>query len=119
MFKNLSIKSKVIIGCVTPLFLILAVGGIGFFGFITLEKVNEEVIKTEATIIHASELEISILGMDTAVKKYMLTGDTAFLRDYNSNYSKTMKGLNTLEKEIGHLPESMEHVIAVRDIISD
>lgn len=83
MFNNLSIKSKVILGCVTPVALIICLGALCLFSLNALDYKAQKLEKANQTVEDAINLVGAAVDMETGVRGFLLAGKDEFLDSYH------------------------------------
>ncbi len=98
MFKRLSLGSKIILGYVFITLLTVVVGGVGYFGIVTVSRSLEQVGDEEAPVVDmANEMKLSLMTARNAMEEYksatstMSTADPAVLQEIETDFKKTVE----------------------------
>ncbi len=83
MFKEMSLKVKILLGSSITLILMIVIGFIGKRGVHSLVVTNKWVDHTHIVISEANEILASAVNMETGMRGYLLAGDEKFLSPYN------------------------------------
>jgi len=100
--KQLSIRSKIIIGFTTPILLLSAVSLIGYINSNALIDSSRWVYHTQDVINRGHQLEKLIVDMETGERGFLITGNEAFLEPFliaNKSWGVSINNLKQLVKD--------------------
>jgi len=78
-FKNLSLRSKVLIGGLSPLVLLLIIGIVSITSIHSIVETNKWVVHTHEVIEQVTGVIGSAVDMETGMRGYLLAGKDSFL----------------------------------------
>ncbi|MBM3300118.1 MAG: CHASE3 domain-containing protein, partial [Deltaproteobacteria bacterium] len=101
-FGNLKLRTKVMAGGVVPIILLVVLSVAGAVSLRSLVKDIYRVDLTHKVIRNTVEIESQVTDLLTALRGYLLTGDTTFLESFNTEENVVRQGLLALEKLVRH-----------------
>ncbi len=86
--KNLTVKNRILLGYITPLFLFILLGGIVYSTVLKKEKLQAEVTRSQQTIIKADQLVLGLSKMLRTIRGQVISPKDA---TYRQNYEEGLQ----------------------------
>lgn len=103
-FKNMGVRTKIMVGVCVPLLALLVIGG----GSIkSLIKTSGRVEHTYTVLEEAMEITGSAVDMETGMRGYLLAGKEEFLRPYREGEKAAYEKIRSLRKKVGDNPKQV------------
>ncbi len=118
-FGNLRTKTKVLIGVLSPLILLLILGGVAVFGINTITKTNQWVDHTRVVLAKAADIIGSAVDMETGMRGYLLAGKEEFLDPYKGGEKATYEYIKELQETVSDNPGQVERLGEVEKTLRD
>ncbi len=103
-FKNMSLKTKIVLSVCTPLVLAIIIGGVSIYNIEKIVEVNGWVEHTYQAIEKANSIISFAVDMETGMRGYLLAGKEAFLDPYKSGEKATYEVSKSLQKTVDDNP---------------
>ncbi len=108
MFKNLSLRAKILAGCCVPLILMVILGVTSFRSINSLNESTAWVDHTHEVIAEAKAVLSSAVDMETGMRGYLLAGQEDFLDPYNAGSNQFTAQVTSLKKTVNDNPDQVE-----------
>jgi methyl-accepting chemotaxis protein len=115
--KNMTLKSKVLMGGLTPLVLLLIIGIISMISIKSIIKTNNRVMLTHKILDQVNESMKSVVDMETGMRGYLLSGKQEFLEPYEKAENKTFEMLFVAQKLLNDNDEQSERLQQMKTTI--
>ena len=112
-FSNLRTKSKVLIGVLSPLVLLVVLGIVAVTSINSIVKTNGWVDHTRVVLADAAAIVGSAVDMETGMRGYLLAGKEGFLDPYNGGEKQTYKRIAELQKTVSDNPKQVARLAEV------
>jgi methyl-accepting chemotaxis protein len=98
--KNLNLKNRILLGYIPPLVLFLILGGVVYSSVLNKEKLQEEVLHSQAVILKTDQL---VLGVSRIVRN--VRGQVLFPKDdtYQDSYKKGIQEFQEISPQLQKL----------------
>jgi methyl-accepting chemotaxis protein len=109
-FKKLTLRSKILIGGISPLFLLLFTGIMSMVSFnAILDSVKwihftNEVVQDTILVLN------SAVDMETGMRGYLLSGNSHFLEPYHDGEKNAFEKISSLKKSVSHHTEQFKRL---------
>jgi len=113
-FKNLTLRSKVLIGGLCPLVFLLFTGIMSIVSIDSIVKTNEWVFFTHEVIEDTIEVLSFAVDMETGMRGYLLAGKKEFLDPYENGEKKVYEGISSLQNSVSHHSEQVRRLEEMR-----
>jgi len=118
-FADLKTKPKILIGVLSPMVLLLMLGGIAVFNINSITATNERVEHTHNVLSAASGIVGSAVDMETGMRGYLLAGQEGFLDPYNNGETATYAGIASLQETVSDNPGQVERLAEVERVLRE
>ena len=118
-FADLKTKPKILIGVLSPMVLLLMLGGISVFNINSITNTNERVEHTHNVLSSAAGIVGSAVDMETGMRGYLLAGKEGFLDPYNGGESATYEGIASLQETVSDNPAQVERLAEVERVLRE
>ncbi len=116
-FKDLSLMVKVLIGCITPLILLIIIVVVALSGIAKMNQSNEWVEHTYNVLSQAKDIIASAVDMETGMRGYLLAGKEDFLTPYKNGEKLTYERIAALQKTVSDNPVQVKRLEDVSNIL--
>ena len=116
-FQDIKTKPKILIGVLSPLVLLLALGGVAVFSINSLLTTNKMVDHTYNVLEEAASIVASAVDMETGMRGYLLAGKEGFLDPYKGGEAATYKTIDQLQQTVSDNPGQMARLDEVRETL--
>ncbi len=117
MFKNIGLKTKMLLGNCGPLVLVVLLGVFIFSSIQSLLENNKAVDHTHEVIEHAMEIEAAAVDMETGMRGYLLAGKEGFLDPYTSGAKRFYSLIEKQQQTVSDNPSQVQLLSEIRDNI--
>ncbi len=118
-FTNLKTKSKVLIGVLSPMVLLLVLGGVAMYNINSITRTNERVEHTHEVLSDAANIVGSAVDMETGMRGFLLAGKDEFLEPYRNGEKATYEGIAELQNEVSDNPKQVARLDEVRTVLKE
>jgi methyl-accepting chemotaxis protein len=118
-FKNLRVRTKILLGIGVPLVLAAVIGGISITNISTLVNSEKWVKHTYNVIGEANHIIASAVDMETGMRGYLLAGKEEFLAPYQKGEEATYKQIASLQETVSDNPAQVERLAEVEKILRE
>jgi len=87
-FQDIKTKPKILIGVLSPLLLLLALGGVAVYSISSMLTTTKQVEHTYDVLSEAASAVSSAVDMETGMRGYLLAGQEGFLDPYKAGKDK-------------------------------
>jgi methyl-accepting chemotaxis protein len=101
-FNKLTLRSKVLIGGLTPLILLLFTGIMSIISIDSMLKTNNRVIFTYEIVQDVNEILTAVVDMETGMRGYLLSGKDQFLEPYRKGNRIAFENLSLVQQTVSH-----------------
>jgi methyl-accepting chemotaxis protein len=112
-FSNLRTKSKVLIGVLSPLVLLVVLGIVAVTSINSIVKTNGWVDHTRVVLADAAAIVGSAVDMETGMRGYLLAGKEGFLDPYKGGEKQTYERIAGLQKTVSDNPKQVARLAEV------
>lgn len=113
MFKQMSLKAKMLMGGFMPFVIILVGGAVCFININTLNKNTVWVRHTNEVINGLHKIEKSLVDMETGYRGFLVTGEDNSLEPYNAGKQSIVSNLTKLKEKVSDNPIQVERLRAI------
>lgn len=117
MFRNLSLRAKIILGGCLPLVFLIVLSIICFHGVESLLKSSKWVDHTHTVIKDANSILAAAVDMETGMRGYLLAGKEDFLDPYKQGKASFEKSVRDLQKTVSDNPQQVQLLDAIHENI--
>ncbi len=107
-FKNFGLKTKMLVGGVSPLIIVVILGFIIYTSVSSLLKSSEWVDHTHVVIQEAMHIEGAAVDMETGMRGFLLSGKDDFLDPYNGGKEQFDKQVSSLKETVNDNPAQVK-----------
>ncbi len=118
-FKNLRLKTKIMLGIGVPLVLAVILGILSITNIRSMLKAGERVEHTYNVIGEAEHIIASAVDMETGMRGYLLAGKDDFLNPYQHGEEATYEQLTSLQDTVSDNPAQVERLDEVESILRE
>ncbi len=119
MFRNLSLRMKIILGSATTLVLLVMLGFISYSNTGSLLQSSKWVNHTHVVIQEAMKIEASAVDMETGMRGYLLAGKSEFLNPYKNGKKRFTTLVNKLKNTVSDNPVQVKRLESIQKTIND
>lgn len=119
MFSSLKTRTKVLVGVLSPLSLLVVLGGVTFYSVTSIVRTTDWVDHTRVVLSEASGLVAAAVDMETGMRGYLLAGKEDFLDPYKGGESRAYTGIDELQKTVSDNPGQVARLDEVRQVLKD
>ena len=119
MFKNISIKAKVLLGSIIPLTLFIFLGAVCIYSLSVLKTTNHWVDHTHNVIQNAMSITAAAVDMETGMRGYLLAGKKEFLAPYTQGNKQFKILTDKLKITVNDNPSQIQLLNEIQTTISD
>ena len=116
---DLKTKPKVLLGVLSPMVLLLLLGGIAIYNINAITKTNERVEHTFNVLADATGIVGSAVDMETGMRGYLLAGQDAFLAPYKNGSKSFFELVASLRKTVSDNPAQVKVLQESEQTISE
>ena len=118
-FKNLSLRSKVLIGGLSPLVLLLIIGIVSITSIHSIVETNKWVVHTHEVIEQVTGVIGSAVDMETGMRGYLLAGKDSFLDPYKNGEKASYEQISILQDVVSDNPKQVKRLDEVNKVLKD
>ena len=118
-FADLKTKPKILLGVLSPMVLLLLLGGIATFNINSITKANKWVEHTHNVLADATGIVGSAVDMETGMRGYLLAGKDEFLAPYQGGETKTYEGIASLQQTVNDNPTQVARLGEVEQVLRE
>ncbi|MCP4455886.1 MAG: chemotaxis protein [Planctomycetes bacterium] len=118
MFKDLSLKLKIMLGSCLPLVLVVILGYICYSSIGSLLQSSNSVDHTHVVIETAQKIEGAAVDMETGMRGYLLAGQDGFLEPYTNGKSRFATLVSELKNTVNDNPAQVQLLSETQDNIN-
>jgi len=118
-FSDLKTKPKILIGVLSPMVLLLLLGGIAVFSINSITTTNERVEHTHNVLSSANGIISSAVDMETGMREYLLAGKEGFLDPYKGGQKSTYEGIAALKETVSDNPKQVGRLEEVEKVLRE
>ena len=118
-FKNLRLRTKILLGIGVPLLLAIALGLISITNIRSMIKTEEWVEHTYQAIGEAERVLAHAVDMETGMRGYLLAGKDEFLEPYLQGEEATYESIRSLEHTVSDNPKQVERLTEVESVLRE
>jgi len=118
MFKNLSLKLKIVSGSCLPLILVVILGTVCWLGIKSLLTSSNWVDHTHVVIEKAMAIEGAAVDMETGMRGYLLAGQDGFLEPYTNGKQRFSTQIGELKQTVNDNPAQVQLLGEIQDNIN-
>ncbi|MBT7484729.1 MAG: CHASE3 domain-containing protein, partial [Rhodospirillales bacterium] len=112
-FSNLRTKTKVLIGVLSPLALLIILGAVSVSSINSIVKTNGWVDHTRVVLAKTASIIGSAVDMETGMRGYLLAGKEGFLDPYTGGEKATYSKIADLQKTVSDNPKQVARLSEV------
>ena len=118
-FADLKTKPKILLGVLSPMVLLLLLGGIATFNINSITKANKWVEHTHNVLADATGIVGSAVDMETGMRGYLLAGKDEFLAPYQGGETETYEGIASLQQTVNDNPTQVARLGEVEQVLRE
>ena len=118
-FKNLRLRTKILLGVGIPLALAIALGILSITNIRSMLKTEEWVEHTYQVIGEAEQVVAHAVDMETGMRGYLLAGKEEFLAPYQQGEKATYEAISVLQKTVSDNPKQVERLTEAESILRE
>ena len=118
-FSNIKTKYKVLISVMSPLVLLLVLGGVSAFNVNAITERAGWVNHTYVVLGKAQDIVASAVDMETGMRGFLLAGEEQFLEPYNSGRALISEQIANLQETVSDNPGQVARLAEVQQVIND
>jgi methyl-accepting chemotaxis protein len=118
-FSDLRTKPKILIGVLSPMVLLVLLGGIAIYNINSITQTNERVEHTHEVLAKASGIVGSAVDMETGMRGYLLAGKEGFLAPYQGGQKATYSGITSLQETVSDNPKQVARLADVEKVLRE
>ena len=118
-FSNIKTKYKVLISVMSPLVLLLVLGGVSAFNVNAITERAGWVNHTYVVLGKAQDIVASAVDMETGMRGFLLAGEEQFLEPYNSGRALISEQIANLQETLSDNPGQVARLAEVQQVIND
>ena len=118
-FKDLKTKPKILIGVLSPLILLLALGGVAVYSINSMLQTSKWVSHTYDVLAEASAVVGSAVDMETGMRGYLLAGKEGFLDPYKGGEKATYTQIDKLKNTVSDNPGQVNRLEEVEKTLKE
>ncbi len=118
-FKDLSTKTKVVIGTSAPVLLAIAVGAIALTSISSMTESNGWVEHTNQVLRKSDNITAAAVDMETGMRGYIITGKQDFLAPYNKGQQAIYRMVDELKAMVSDNPTQLGRLDKIQTAMSD
>ena len=118
-FSNIKTKYKVLISVMSPLVLLLVLGGVSAFNVNAITERAGWVNHTYVVLGKAQVIVASAVDMETGMRGFLLAGEEQFLEPYNSGRALISEQIANLQETVSDNPGQVARLAEVQQVIND
>ncbi|MFC1673185.1 CHASE3 domain-containing protein [Pseudomonadota bacterium] len=103
-FQDIKTKPKILIGVLSPLLLLLALGGVAVYSINSMLTTTKQVEHTYDVLSEAASVVGSAVDMETGMRGYLLAGEEGFLDPYKGGEKATYSTIDKLKQTVSDNP---------------
>ncbi|MEM1399502.1 MAG: CHASE3 domain-containing protein, partial [Pseudomonadota bacterium] len=107
---SLKIKPKILISVLSPLLLLIALGGVSYVSIASILETSRWVQHTYKVLASAEAIIANAVDMETGMRGYLLAGQEEFLEPYNNGEVATYAAIAQLRETVSDNPAQMERL---------
>ncbi|MBF0451705.1 MAG: CHASE3 domain-containing protein [Candidatus Magnetomorum sp.] len=116
-FKQLTLRSKVLIGGLSPLVFLLFTGIMSMMSIDSIIETNHWVAFTHEVIEQMTETLSSAVDMETGMRGYLLAGKPEFLEPYQQGEKTAYEKISSLKKTVRHHSDQVKRLDEMEKIL--
>ncbi len=118
-FKNLKVRSKILIGICFPLVLLVVLGAISIFNIKSIVKTSGMVDHTYKVLAAAGDILAAAVNMETGMRGYLLAGKEDFLDPYKGGEKKAFEEIKKLKQVVSDNPKQVKRLDDLETILKE
>jgi len=119
MFSGLKTRTKVLVGVMSPLSLLVLLGAVVFYCVNSIVYTSGWVDHTRVVLNKAQNVVAAAVDMETGMRGYLLAGKEEFLEPYNGGEGRLYAGIDDLQKTVSDNPGQVARLDEVRQVMQD
>lgn len=109
-FTNIKTRTKILLGTIAPLALILVIAGIAVYGLSTTQRIAGWVEHTNDVLKKSESIVAAAVDMETGMRGYLLAGKESFLDPYKSGQKLAYSRIADLQKTVSDNPRQVKRL---------
>ena len=118
-FKNVRLRTKILVGICVPLALLVLLGGISIVNINAILETSGWVDHTHVVIRDSLRVIGSAVDMETGMRGYLLAGKEEFLTPYKAGEKAAYEEIDELKKTVDDNPEQVERLKKAEDTLKE
>ena len=118
-FKNWSLKIKLSLIAIIPLFFLILIGLIAYVNLTKIDTLEKWVAHTHVVLEDAELITASAVDMETGMRGYLLAGKKDFLTPYKTGEKLTYERIQALKNEVSDNPKQVKRLDEIRGILKE
>jgi rsbT co-antagonist protein RsbR len=109
-FNNARIRTKILICAIAILLIVGSMSGVVYYGIVASQQRDALVLRANTIVASADSLIVHVSNMEMDYRSYLLTGDKAVLKPYETNYITYTQELANLREILSTDTEQTEQL---------
>ncbi len=118
-FKNMKLRTKMLVGIGVPLLLALGLGIISIINIRSMISTNARVEHTYTVIDEAKQIIAHVVDMETGMRGFLLAGKEEFLEPYQQGEETTYTQITSLQNTVSDNPKQVERLEEIEKILQE
>ncbi len=118
-FRDLKTKSKILIGVLSPLTLLLVLGGVAVYSINSMLNTGNWVNHTYEVLAESSAVVGSAVDMETGMRGYLLAGKEDFLDPYKHGEKSTYVRIDKLKQTVSDNPGQVARLTEIEKTLKE
>jgi methyl-accepting chemotaxis protein len=110
-------KTKILIGVLAPLSLLVVVGAVSLYNISSIVQTNERVDHTRKVLLDAEKIIGSAVDMETGMRGYLLAGTDDFLAPYRAGEEQAYARIKALQQVVSDNPGQVTRLGEAADVL--
>ncbi|MEM9043697.1 MAG: CHASE3 domain-containing protein [Pseudomonadota bacterium] len=116
-FQNRKTRTKVGLGVIIPLAMMLVVGGVGVVSLQQISVTKKWVDHTHTVLNEANRIVAAAVDMETGMRGYLLAGKNEFLDPYRSGEADVYERIAKLQETVSDNPGQVDRLGQVEEVL--
>jgi methyl-accepting chemotaxis protein len=118
-FANLSTMTKVMVGVLPPLILLVAIGAVSVYNTNKLVERSGWVDHTRIVLAEAEGILAAAVDMETGMRGFLLAGEDSFLAPYEAGEKRVYAKIEALQQTVSDNPPQVERLAEAEAVLRE
>ncbi len=118
-FQDMKTRPKILSGILSPMILLLALGGVSVFSIQKIVNTNESVNHTHEVLEAAGDILEEAVEMETGMRGYLLAGKEEFLDPYKHGEELIYKEIEHMQEIVNDNPGQVARMSGIHDVLKE